>query len=673
MNTMEATREIYWNVGHGVVPLMYLLAAIATGLLAWGFARRIRVYRLGRAQNRTDQLGARILDAVRAAFSQRLVLRSPGAGVPHAFFFWSFAVLFVGTLLVMLQADFTEPLLGRIFLRGGFYLVFSLALDVAGIVAIVGLVALLVRRLVLRARGLESRPEDWGAHALLLAILVTGFLVEGARIAATELVTNPGLARYSPGGAVVATLMSGLGAPALASLHLTLWWVHLLLVIGFLIALPWIKLRHLATTALGRLFADRRPRGTLDKLDLEAEDATFGASKVADLGWKDIFDADACTLCQRCQDACPATTTGKPLSPMRVVRQIGETARTNPDANLIEVVGSDAIWACTNCFACQDTCPASVEHISKIIEMRRHLTLVEAAVPDEAARVFKNIETQGNPWGIGSNKRAEWAEGLDVPRASDGGEFEYLFFVGCAGAYDERQKKVTRAIVRILKEAKVSFAILGEEETCTGDAARRLGNEYLFQMQAQANVETLNGYGVKKILTQCPHCLNSIRNDLPDFGGNYEVVHHTELIAQLAKEGRLAPRAAAAFADKAVTFHDPCNLSRYNGQTAAPREALALAGVGVTEMGRTGRNGFCCGAGGGRMWLEEKIGTRINRNRVDEASATLGEAGGVIAVGCPFCLTMMKDGVAEAGREESIQILDVAEIVAGQPQGARTP
>jgi Fe-S oxidoreductase len=302
---------------------------------------------------------------------------------------------------------------------------------------------------------------------------------------------------------------------------------------------------------------------------------------------------------------------------------------------------------------------------------------VEAAVPDEAARVFKNLETQGNPWGIGSNKRAEWAEGLDVPRAKDGGEFEYLFFVGCAGSFDDRQKKVTRAIVRILKEAGVSFAILGEEETCTGDAARRLGNEYLFQQQAQANVETLNGYGVKKVLTQCPHCLNSIKNELPQFGGHYEVVHHTQLIDQLVKAGRLSPGVAEGAGGRNVTFHDPCYLSRHNGETDAPRRALAAAGATLTEMERSGRTGFCCGAGGGRMWLEEKLGTRVNRNRIDEAAATLGEEGGVVAVGCPFCLTMLKDAAAETGRDESLEILDVAEIVADalakEAEASRTP
>jgi Fe-S oxidoreductase len=334
-----------------------------------------------------------------------------------------------------------------------------------------------------------------------------------------------------------------------------------------------------------------------------------------------------------------------------------------------EVVPPETFWSCTTCGWCETACPVLIENVPRLVDMRRQAVLVDSAFPDEAQRVFKGIETQGNPWGIGSNKRTEWCEDLDLPRAADGGEYEWLFFVGCAGAYDDRQRKVSRAIVRILREAKVSFAILGEEETCTGDAARRLGNEYLFQMQASALTETLNGHGVKKILVQCPHCLNTIANELPQFGGTYEVVHHAELIARLVADGRLTPSAAGELGQ--VTFHDPCYLGRWNGITEPPRAALAAAGVSLKEMPRNRRQGFCCGAGGGRFWLEEKLGTRVNQNRVAEAAATLGPAGGVIATGCPFCLTMMKDGVNELGHEEKVRVMDVAEIVAlGLPRGA---
>jgi len=314
-----------------------------------------------------------------------------------------------------------------------------------------------------------------------------------------------------------------------------------------------------------------------------------------------------------------------------------------------------------------------IENVPRLIDMRRYQVLVESAFPDEAARVFKNLETQGNPWGIGSNRRAEWCEDLAIPRASQTQDYEWLFFVGCAGAFDDRQKKVSRAIVKVLRAAGVTFAILGEEESCNGDSARRLGNEYLFQTLAQANVDLLNGHGVKKILVQCPHCLNTLRNEFPQFGGNFEVVHHAELLARLVAEGRLAPGAAASLEARAVTYHDPCYLARWNGTTEAPRQALgAVPGLRVVEMERNRTQGFCCGAGGGRMWLEEKLGTRINQNRVAEAARALGEAGGVVATGCPFCLTMVRDGVNELGQEEKLRVMDLAEIVAeGLPPQAK--
>jgi len=440
-------------------------------------------------------------------------------------------------------------------------------------------------------------------------------------------------------------------------------------------------------TALPDVFLQRLPpRGALRKLDLESETPDYGARTVNDLSWKEALDTYSCTECGRCQTYCPTYVTGKPLSHKEVNRTLRHhiqdrapellsvarapdaAAREAAVAALPAVVGGvlpeSTVWACTTCGWCETACPVLIEQVPRLVDLRRHQVLVESAFPEEAARVFKNIETQGNPWGIGSNRRAEWCDDLAVPRASEG-DFEWLFFVGCAGAFDDRQKKVSRAIVRILRAAGVKFAILGEEETCNGETARRLGNEYLFQMQASANVELMKGYGVKKVVAQCPHCLNTIKNEFPQFGGSFEVVHHSELIARLVAEGRLAPTAAKAYEGQLVTFHDPCYLARWNGVTEAPRAALAsVPGLAVVEMERNREQGFCCGAGGGRMWLEEKLGTRINQNRVEEASRTLGEKGGVVAVGCPFCLTMLKDGVAELGKEETMRVVDLAEIVA---------
>jgi Fe-S oxidoreductase len=491
----------------------------------------------------------------------------------------------------------------------------------------------------------------------------------------------------APAGSLGALALGALPASAARAVGAAGYWLHLVLILVFLNFLPFGKHFHIIT-ALPNVFLRSLPPGSaaLRKLDLESEDASFGTRTVADLSWKEGLDVYSCTECGRCQTSCPTHVTGKPLSHKEVNRSLKHhlverasslaalararepeartTLREQLPALAGDVVAHETLWACTTCGACEAACPVLIDNIPRLVDLRRNQVLVEAAMPDEAARVFRNLETQGNPWGIGSNKRDEWCEGLGVPRAADGGDFEYLFFVGCAGAFDDRQKKVSRAIVEILRAAEVSFAILGQEETCTGDAARRLGNEYLFQTQASANVETFNRYGVKKVVVQCPHCLNAIRNEFPQFGGHYEVVHHTQLIAKLLAGGRLEVGAAAAFQGQAVTFHDPCYLARHNGETAAPRVALASAGVEVREMPRNGRTGFCCGAGGGRMWLEEKLGSRINQNRIDEAAETLSGGGGVVAVGCPFCLTMLKDGVAETGRDEALKVVDVAEIVA---------
>src|SRR6266545_4136835 len=390
-------------------------------------------------------------------------------------------------------------------------------------------------------------------------------------------------------------------------------WIHLALILVFLNVLPYGKHFHIITALPNVFFARLPPAAALRKLDLEAEDASFGSATVKDLSWKEAWDVYSCTECGRCQTHCPTYVTGKPLSHKEVNRAIRHhladvapvltaLARAKEPAareaaagklpRVTDVVPPETFWACTTCGWCETACPVLIENVPRLIDMRRHDVLVESAFPEEAARVFKGIETQGNPWGIGSNRRADWCSDLAIPRPGDG-PFEWLFFVGCAGAFDDRQKKVSRAIVKILREAKVSFAILGEEETCTGDAARRLGNEYLFQQQAAANVETLNRYGVKKVLTQCPHCLNAIKNELPAFGGHYEVVHHAQLIARLVADGRLR-LGDAGLADAAVTLHDPCYLARHGGEVAAPRAALAAAGVTLTEMPRSGRTGFCC-------------------------------------------------------------------------------
>jgi Fe-S oxidoreductase len=550
------------------------------------------------------------------------------------------------------------------------------------ILALFASLAFIWRRVVTKPDRVTRSWEGVLILGFIAGLMATDILFEGAVLLAAG--ASAGWA--VPAGSLGAWMLAGLSPGAVAAIGAASFWLHLVIVLVFLNFLPFGKHFHVIT-ALPDVYVQRLPpRGALRKLELESETPDYGARSVKDLSWKEALDTYSCTECGRCQTHCPTYVTGKPLSHKEVNRTLRHHIQDQaaelvaiaraPDAaardalseRLPAVVGTvlpeATVWACTTCGWCETACPVLIENVPRLVDLRRHQVLVESAFPEEAARVFKNIETQGNPWGIGSNRRAEWCEDLAIPRASEG-DFEWLFFVGCAGAFDDRQKKVSRAIVKILRAAGVKFAILGDEETCNGETARRLGNEYLFQMQATANVELMNGYGVKKVIAQCPHCLNTIKNEFPQMGGNFEVVHHSELIARLVAEGKLVPGVAKAFEGQLVTFHDPCYLARWNGVADEPRATLAsVPGLRVLEMERNREQGFCCGAGGGRMWLEEKIGTRINRTRVEEASRTLGAKGGVVAVGCPFCLTMLKDGVAELGKEETMRVVDLAEIVA---------
>src|SRR6266511_3140912 len=683
-------------------------ALLIVGLAVFAFTMLRRIAPLGalRREVRIDRMGERIRRLLAFGFGQKRLVdpeeRVPG--VLHVLIFAAFLVLALRTITLFgmgFSETFHLPFLSDQSTLGRAYLFVK---DVVVLGALVGVAGFLWRRLVTKPDRVTLSREGVVILLFIAGLMVTEMAFDGAQhvvalgraprgiVYLAEGVRAPDRPVYdllAPARslAVLAYASAGVKAGTLSLDTVALvgaisLWLHLALILVFLNVLPYGKHFHIITALPNVLFARLPPAAALRKLDLEAEDVSFGAATVKDLSWKEAWDVYSCTECGRCQTHCPTYVTGKPLSHKEVNRAIRHhLAAVAPDLTAVarakdpaaretaaaklpritEVIPPETFWACTTCGWCETACPVLIENVPRLVDMRRHDVLVESAFPDEASRVFKGIETQGNPWGIGSNKRTDWCEDLAIPRVGDG-EFEWLFFVGCAGAFDDRQKKVSRAIVKILREAKVSFAILGEEETCTGDAARRLGNEYLFQLQAQSLTETLNGHGVKKILVQCPHCLNTIANELPQFGGKYEVVHHADLVARLVRDGKLSPGKAEGLGE--VTFHDPCYLARWNGITEPPRDALRSAGAEVKEMARKRRQGFCCGAGSGRFWLEEKLGTRVNRNRADEAVATLGPQGGTVATACPFCLTMMKDGLADAGKEETVRVLDVAEIVA---------
>jgi Fe-S oxidoreductase/nitrate reductase gamma subunit len=656
---MEATREIYWNIGHGVVLPMYIMSFAAIAVLVWGFWKRLPLYRIGKPLERFDRFEERLDRLLTEVIGQGKVLRVKAGGLPHNLLFWGFGLLFIGTLLVMFQADFFTPLMHVNLLSGEFYQAFSLVLDVAGLVVIVMLGALFVRRYFVKPEGLESADDDIIIHTLLFSILVTGYLIEGARMAVTEIVQQPLLANYSPVGKLVAQAFMSFDEPSIRTSHKTFWWIHFFLVLGFFCAIPYTKLRHIFTTSMNAFFAPLEPKGTIATINMEDETIEqFGAAQITDLFWKDIFDADACMKCKRCQERCPAYTTDKPLSPMKLIKQIGEIAESDPAPPLCETVTEDVLWACTTCRACQDICPANNEHVNKILEMRRNLTLMEGSFPgDEVRTAISNIEVNANPFGLAYASRAEWAETLDVSVMSENSHVDILYFVGCYASFDRRNQQIAQSFIKICNAAGIRVGILGKEEKCCGEPPRKLGNEYLYQTLAQENIETIKGYGVKKIVTTCPHCYNTLARDYQDLGLDIEVEHYTTYINGLLKQEKLTLQSSPY----QLTYHDSCYIGRYMDILEAPRNILTKTGGWIKEMEKSGMDSYCCGAGGGRILAEEKIGTKISEKRVGMALET---GAPLLVSNCPFCLTMFEDGIKTGGGEGRIVVRDLAEIVA---------
>jgi Fe-S oxidoreductase/nitrate reductase gamma subunit len=656
---MEFTREIYWNVGHGVTTLlpMYLLTLGAIAVLVNAFMKRIKVYKQGQSIDRFDQLPSRICNMVKSMLLQSKVIQVKGPGLAHGLFFWGFFLLFLGTCLIVIQADFTDLLFGVKFLKGNFYLLFSLVLDIAGLVAIVMLGGLLVRRYFVRPEGLETKIDDAIMHGLLFAILISGFVIEGARMAVTELGTP--LAIWSPLGLLFAKGFAGMPEASILSAHTLTWWFHLLLVMAFIVAIPFTKFRHIFTTSLNYLFEDLGPKGMLVSLDMEDEEAeSFGAASVTDLTWKDIFDADACTLCKRCQDRCPAYATDKPLSPMKIVNQIGEVAFDNPEASLIETCDKDALWACTTCRACQEICPASIEHVSKIVDMRRNMVLMEGEFPgEEVMTAMEQTEVNGNPLGLGYASRGDWAEEVGVKPLSEDPDVDILYFVGCYASFDKRNIQIAKSFVKLCQAAGIKVGILGKEEKCCGEPMRKMGNEYLYQSLALENVELIKGYGVKKVVTSCPHCFNTLAKDYRELDFDVEVESYTVFLESLLKAGQLKLNAEGL----TCTYHDSCYLGRHNDIYETPRALIAAAGGQIVEMDKNRAEAFCCSAGGGRIMAEEKLGDRMNIKRVEMAVAT---GAPTLLSNCPFCLTMFEDGIKGADVEDKLKSKDIVEVLA---------
>lgn len=670
----EIGREVFGNIPAPLVVIFYVGLAAFTWLSVHLFAQRAASWQQGQSDNRTGLWRERIA-RLRDGLTMKTVARDRRAGLMHSLIYYGFVVLFLGT--VTLEIDHLLPA-GLKFLHGGVYMGYSAVLDLAAIAFLAGLGLAVIGRYLIPSYRIRSktRPEDALVLAVLVVIGLSGLLTEAARI---SLEGRPDHEMWSFIGYSLSFLFD---QGAAGTWHQFFWVTHAAAFVAFLLVLPTTKLRH-AVTSPADLFLSpmERPKGAMREMPnlMEAEDIeTIGASLAADLTWKQIFDTDACTVCGRCTSVCPANLTGKPLDPREMVLKSGEvaaaaaglggpvstTATIEGAGALFDRIHEDEVFACTTCRACDEICPVNIEIVDRILDMRRYLTLMESQFPSELGKAFVAMENQSNPWGLSQQARADWKNELDfeVPVFGENGKdsAEYLWFVGCAGSFDDRNTAVSVALARLLHEAEIDFAILGSRELCNGDPARRTGNEFVFQQLALQNIETFEELGVKKVITQCAHCFNTIGNEYSQFGGDYEVVHHSQMLAELLTQGRIPQPTKPDGESKKIVYHDACYLGRHNDVYLAPREVIGASGSDVVEMDRHGTRALCCGAGGGRFWMEENVGKKVNNERAEEALATDADE---IAVACPFCFVMMDDGVKELGRED-VPVRDIAMILA---------
>ena len=623
----------------------------------------------GRAAPETGHLKDRLMVLLTDVAGQRNVRRKRGPGIAHTLIFFGFLAVQPHSLELMIQGIF--PFFHAADYIPGIYRAYLSAADILAFLVLVGLGYALFRRAVLKPPYLTD-----GRDARLIILFTSVIIVSFHFINAFHILRPPEGFDYSGCFTVSAALMHLFRLDTLTAFQQTIgmeiaYWVHMLTILGFLVYIPGSKHLHLLAAAPNVFLKPLVREKAMIITDIEDEDAeSFGLGRVSDLSWKNVLDLYACTECGRCEEQCPAAATGKPLSPKAVVSDIKRDLFDQADTLLSGCAeeirplvreGSpltlDMLWSCTTCRACEDICPVNIQHLDLILEARKYQVLMEAAFPPELQETFTNLENRSNPWGFPAETRADWSRGLDVPLMTDRPEADVLWFVGCAGAFDDRGKKIARSLARVLRKADVDFAILGPEERCNGDMARRAGNEYLAQMMIRENVEILNRYKPKMILTGCPHCYNIIRNEYPGFGARYRVVHHTRYLLELFEQGRL--RVTAPLSEK-ITFHDSCYLGRWNGIFDAPVKLLqTLNGGGdLLPPGRRGDRGFCCGAGGARMFMEETTGRRINVDRAGELISTGAETA---AAACPFCVTMLGDGVADCRGD--MAVMDIAELV----------
>jgi Fe-S oxidoreductase len=685
--------------------LFLLVLVLGAGFFALNVQRLVSYLQLGYAEGRTDHPLTRLKNVLEIGIAQKKIFRDPVAGPMHALIFWGFMVLTAGTVEILIAGVFPRFSFA-LFLPAPLYAAYSASQDVFAVLVIAAVGFALYRRLVLHPKRLEGDNLEH-TDALIILSMIMGLMVTLLLFTALLLVVQP--QAFGPEKLVSRPLAMMLGrvmSPGAATMgYQVFWWAHALLILVFLNYLPYSKHLHVVTSLINVFFSNTSgpgQKGVMRYMDLEADVEQFGASDVEHLSWKNLLDGYSCTECGRCTAACPANITGKPLSPRKIVvntrQRLMEKAPVvtgdrmeflrpallhgeGGDAGATtveEIMGhrlldtyitEEELWACTSCRACVTECPVSIDQLDVINQMRQNLVLTESRFPEELQPVFNSLERNGSPWAFQAADRAAWSEGMNIPTMSElaarGEQADILFWVGCMGSFDDRAKKITVAFARIMQACDIRFAILGQEESCHGDPARRMGNEYLYQMLAKGTIETLDRYQVKTIVTHCPHCFHQIGNEFPQFGGNYEVIHHSTFIERLLQEERV-PLKTAEGAKLTVAYHDSCYLGRYNDVYDAPRETLkrALPVITLVDPPRNRDRGLCCGAGGGRMWMEERTGKRINLERTEELLATGADT---IAVACPFCMTMMSDGVKASGSE--VPVVDISEVVAGQLRG----
>ncbi|MQF82986.1 (Fe-S)-binding protein [SAR202 cluster bacterium AD-802-E10_MRT_200m] len=687
----------FWNIGYPFLGiLVYITVPIAMSAIAYGFHRRYKIWSLGRQVTDFGPWRERIKRSSKLAFldifgHRRFIKRELYPGIMHFFLFWGMLFLLIATTLGALEFNWHKyigPHVGFEFPTSYLRTYTGLIWDVlGGGFLLIGICMAFYRRYVIRPKRLNTFIDDWVILSLLLGLTLTGFLLESLRIASTELDPSSELyapleARWSIIGYLFALPFRAFDSEILQVAHFSIYWLHLgMYTVGFIyVAASFSKLAHIFLSPVNAFLRSFRPLGALRPMGELEHLERFGAADVTDFTWKQLLEYDSCTNCGRCQDQCPAWASGKPLSPRKLIQNLkGYMEEQAPkaignrknEANPLEqavmatdVITEEVLWSCTTCRACMEACPVFIEHIDSIVDMRRFLVMEQSSIPDTAQTALQSIEQRGHPWRGTTYSRLDWTVGLDVPTVEDLEDFEVLFWVGCTGALEQRSQAIPKAMVSILKAAGVKYAILGNQETCSGDPARRMGNEYLFQIQAGRNIETLNKYKKKRILTICPHCFNTIKNEYPQLDGVYHVQHYVEFVNELLQTGRLKPIGTV---NTTLTYHDSCYLGRHNGIYDQPRAiANSIPGVKLVEMdSRNRERGFCCGAGGGRMWMDES-GLKVNHIRTEHVLDTDAR---VVGSSCPFCLQMLNEGLSSKDVNGERKAMDLLEILASSVEG----